>query len=477
MNIMNTTIRTFIVSIALAGTLAWTNVPANSGVADARCDGGPCDPSMSPAQLLGFTEAPPTHDARCDGEPCDAVLRGLRAFFDRDLRPVGGNGRSCADCHMPTDSFQLSPADAEARFQRLQSQRARNPGADDPLFRPLDADDFRSSGSAASDFSNLRENGLVRIVFPLPPNIKLIDPATGAPSTETVADVWRMVPSVNNVRLTGPDGGVAWPRDPNRAGGYQLDGRLTTLQDQALGALLNHAEIQTPTPALDYLVALLDDLTSFERMLFTNAGVRQLANAVNDGVVPLPDPDPQLDALEQQGKTVFVRACTQCHGGPGESTPQAPVVRYHDISTQCPRPVDTVTPARFNFQPCPPRLARNARIYEITLPTGAKIRRTSSDPGRALLTGFVGGQPAADDWNKMDINGLHGIKDTAPYFHNNSAATLEDVVDHYIEFFKRVKVNAPPGVVPPIASTDGVNFDRAPRPEERAALLAYLRKL
>jgi hypothetical protein len=27
------------------------------------------------------------------------------------------------------------------------------------------------------------------------------------------------------------------------------------------------------------------------------------------------------------------------------------------------------------------------------------------------------------------------------------------------------------------ASTDGVHFDRIPRPEERAALLAYLRKL
>jgi len=205
--------------------------------------------------------------------------------------------------------------------------------------------------------------------------------------------------------------------------------------------------------------------------------VRGLADAAGAGVIPLPDPDPPLDPLEQQGKTVFVRACAQCHGGPGQSTPQAPVVRYHDISSQCPRPVDTVTPARFSFRPCPPRLARNARTYEITLPTGAKIRRTSSDPGRALLTGFVGGAAAADDWNKMDINGLHGIADTAPYFHNNSADTLEDVVDHYIEFFKRVKVNAPPGVVPPIASTDGVNFDRAPRPEERAALLAYLRKL
>jgi hypothetical protein len=50
-------------------------------------------------------------------------------------------------------------------------------------------------------------------------------------------------------------------------------------------------------------------------------------------------------------------------------------------------------------------------------------------------------------------------------------------VDHYIEFFKFVRVNAAPGVVPPVASTDGINFDRQPRAEERAALLAYLRKL
>jgi cytochrome c peroxidase len=89
----------------------------------------------------------------------------------------------------------------------------------------------------------------------------------------------------------------------------------------------------------------------------------------------------------------------------------------------------------------------------------------------------VGGVPAQDDWNKLDMPGLRGISHTAPYFHNNSAATLEEVVDHYIEFFKRVKANAPPGVVPPIASTDGVNFDRQPLAEEREALLAYLRKL
>ncbi len=102
-------------------------------------------------------------------------------------------------------------------------------------------------------------------------------------------------------------------------------------------------------------------------------------------------------------------------------------------------------------------------------------RRTSSDPGRALLTGFVGGPAARDDWNKLDVPGLRGISKTAPYFHNNSAATLEEMVDHYIQFFNRVKANN--AVPPPIASTNGRDFDRQPTPVERAPLLAYLRKL
>jgi len=413
----------------------------------------------------------------CRGEPCDAVFRGLFTFFNRDLHGVDGksldgNGRSCNDCHMATEQFRLTPASAEKRFQKLQQRLLYNSHADDPLFRPVDADDFRINGENASDYSNLRQNGLIRIPFALPSNIRLIDPLTNQPSDETSVDVWRMVPGITDVKLTGADGVNPWPRGPNATGGYQLDGRFLTLQEQALGALLTHAQIQNPPQQ-----RLLDDLNSFQRVLFTNERVRALSAAIDKGTLPLPDADPPLDALEQQGKAVFTRACAQCHGGSGQSTPQAPVIRFHDIFTQCPRPVDTISPARFNFAPCPPRLARNARTYEITLSDGTKIRRTSSDPGRALLTGFVGGLPARDDWNKLDMPGLRGLRHTAPYFHNNSANTLEEVVDHYIEFFKRVKVNAPPGVVPPAASTDGVNFDRQPKPEERAALLAYLRKL
>ena len=423
--------------------------------------------------VVSATDAPPVqHTRTCGGESCEAVFRGFFAFFDRSPHGLEGNGRSCADCHMPSDQFQLSPAGAEARFQLLQKRRRLNPRADDPLFRPVDADDFRANGNQARDFRNLRENGLVRVVFTLPTNLRLIDPATNLPTAETTVDIWRMVPTVNDMKLTGPDGMNPWARAPNATGGYQLDGRFADLQEQALGALLDHAQIQAPPSQ-----RMLDDLAAFQRTLFTNHRVRALSDAVSAGVAPLPDPDPRLSGLEQAGKAVFARSCGHCHGGPGQSTTQAPVVRYHDIATQCPRPVDTVTPARFNFQPCPERLARNARTYEITLPNGTTLRRVSSDPGRALLTGIVGGPPPLDDWNKLDVNGLRGIRHTAPYFHNNSAATLDEVVEHYVEFFKRVRASAAPGTVPPVASTDGINFDRQPRPEEIAALLAYLRKL
>jgi cytochrome c peroxidase len=374
---------------------------------------------------------------------------------------------------MAMDHFQLSPAVAEFRFQLLQWRRRWNRNADDPLFRPIDADDFRINGNNASDFSNLRQNGLVRVTLKLPSNMKLIDPATNQPSSETSADVWRTVPSVFNVKLTGPDGKNPWPRGPNTTGGYQLDARRATLQEQALGALMDHAQIQI-APSQQFL----DDLASFQNVLFSSHRVRALSEAVDAGTAPLPDPDPPLNELEQQGKVVFIRACAQCHGGPGQSTTQPPGPRrFHDINSECPRPVDTVSPPRWVFKPCSPSLARNARTYEITLANGTKVRRTSSDPGRALLTGFVGGAPPTDDWNKFDVPSLYGISHTAPYFHNNSAATLEEMVDHYIEMFKFVQANAAPGVVPPFTTTDGVHFDRAPTQEERAALVAYLKKL
>lgn len=48
---------------------------------------------------------------------------------------------------------------------------------------------------------------------------------------------------------------------------------------------------------------------------------------------------------------------------------------------------------------------------------------------------LVTGDPA--DVNRFKQPTLWGIKDTAPYFHDNSPKTLEDVLDHYDFFLRR----------------------------------------
>src|SRR5690349_1090022 len=115
---------------------------------------------MSGAAWSGDVARDPTWPVEddCGGESCRAVLRGILGFVDRQLHGLDGNGRACADCHMPLDNFQLSPASVEARFKALEARKLRFRFADDPLFRPLDADDFRIRGEHASDYRNLREN-------------------------------------------------------------------------------------------------------------------------------------------------------------------------------------------------------------------------------------------------------------------------------------------------------------------------------
>jgi hypothetical protein len=429
-------------------------------------------------------EVVPCSPQDTDGVLCAQVARGEADFHDGAIPGLNGNGRACSDCHMDSDSFQLSPADVEARFQAMATT-----GVDDPLFRPIDADDFDTNGVNASDYSNLRQNGLIRVRLPLPANFKIVDPAscmtdgvaapcdtatTYALSTATFTDVWRSVPSVLNVKFTGHDAQMsAWPRGPTEQGGYQLDGRVDTLQNQALAAFVGHAQAAAPPDT-----ATLDDIAAYEVGL-------------------LADPEPPLNDLETMGKTVFGRACGQCHNGPGMARPGptelSPLLGLHNVLTACPPPVDTVSPPRWNLAPCPPALARNERTYEISFDDGFKVRRTTSDPGRALLTGFVYsdqdptdgsacahppcGLPFLDDWQKMEIAPLHGISKTAPYFHNNSAATLKDVVIHYEEFYNTLTAGNPQPPLPVVLSTDGVHLDRPNVPAERDALVAYLMRL
>jgi cytochrome c peroxidase len=59
--------------------------------------------------------------------------------------------------------------------------------------------------------------------------------------------------------------------------------------------------------------------------------------------------------------------------------------------------------------------------------TGAAMETT--DPGLAMNTGKWA------DIGKFKVPVLRGLAARAPYFHNGSAATLEDVVEFYEEHF------------------------------------------
>ena len=92
---------------------------------------------------------------------------------------------------------------------------------------------------------------------------------------------------------------------------------------------------------------------------------------------------------------------------------------------------------------------------------------SSPDPGRALITGQLS-EGLGDQENAFKISSLWGVAKTAPYFHDNSAKTLEDVVKHYAQFFQLV--TDPDGAgpeQPALVLTE----------QEQADIVAYLRLL
>jgi cytochrome c peroxidase len=385
------------------------------------------------------------------GPVYDGRLLDALQFF---LPHAGGNGRSCATCHRPEDGFGLTPATVEARYQRLLALRRENPSADDPLFRSIDADDL------GHDFTTLRTKGLVRVRLPLAPNVVIADD----PTARSVL-VWRAVPTVMNTRLTAP---------------FQAEGRQATLPDQAVAAMHEHSEI-----AADADGRVLTRLARFQEHLFSSGRVLRLARAWTTGGV-LPSTDPPLTELERQGKTTFAEFCGKCHGGPTQTVnadgtflpvpqrgPLPGAQAFVNVFVQTPRvPPGPPVPPFFDGLPT---ANLEERTYIVTLPNGATQTFVTSDPGRGAVTGD------AREFGRFDVPTLFGVAQTAPYFHDNSAATLEDVVRHYQRVFELLTYFADRNLfAPPI---DGQGCSAAdctfrPLPDaDVAALLAYVRRL
>lgn len=400
---------------------------------------------------IGVERHEPVEMASEIGPVYDGRIRDAVQFF---LPHSDGNGRSCATCHRPEDSFGLTPATVEARYRRWQALRRIDPAADDPLFRAIDADDF------ASDFTTLRTKALVRVGLPLAANVIVADDPTARSVT-----VWRAVPTVMNARLTAP---------------YQAEGRHGTLSDQALAAMREHSAITADPDA-----RILGRLARFQEHLFSSRRVLRLTRAIASGGA-LPSTDPPLTDLERQGKATFAEFCGKCHGGPSQTVntdgtflpvpqrgPLPGAQAFVNVFVQTPRvPPGPPAPPFFDGLPT---AGLEERTYVVTLANGTQQTFVTSDPGRGAITGD------AREFGRFDVPTLFGVARTAPYFHDNSAATLEDVVRHYQRMFDLLTFFAERDLFAPPVNGQGCSASDCsfrPLPDhEVAPLVAYLRRL
>jgi cytochrome c peroxidase len=428
-----------------------------------------------------------------------------KALFEK--APPATNGRSCASCHVLDEATTLRPDSVAARL-------AADPS--DPLFNRIDADD---PSAETPSYEHLKK-GLVRVVLPLPDNMDVIDEGGNVVSSpERTVFVWRGVPSVANVALTAP---------------YQFDGRQETLESQAQAALRSHAEgPDAPARALGLVADFQRQLFSSPRAWLVS---RLLVAGLPLEEIPVPEDFMPLSATEKRGRELYEIGCQPCHGSAStdrivdrevhdlffaELGPDGNV-RFDVVDGQPPvavplaRPDDEflnvgfgyasylgqigVAPAfnddvelpryRFRFysdgsrsqrvvdlpplpvsqsgDPLDPRPALDERGAPIVGPNRA-TQLFSTDPGRALITG----DPA--DFEAFDVPQLRGIADTAPYFHDNSHGTLQDVIDAYSRFvLPAIGTMALPAVNPP----EGPGLPKESLSvQQKHDLLAFLRRL
>ena len=362
-------------------------------------------------------------------------LRGLESSSGRGenaegrqlftTETFGGNGRTCRTCHS-SQTGTVSPQDAR---RRLHSDFR------DPLFVFDGSDDGQGNG-----VTRMLEEATILVEIPLPPTVRMGDD----PNARSVV-LPRGIPTTLNTPALDPV--------------LMLDGRDPELQTQALHAIQRHAQVTGLIPRLDLL-----QIAEFElsERFFSSPALRRYAA----GGPPPRLPEGRTPA-EIRGRRFFIDApatgdlktgaCALCHSGP----------MLNQTNQFLPLPVSAGT--RFQTVNVSERDVRNRkRPFIFRNADGSETTVWTPDPGRALITGAIDGDPTTNgapfftSLNAFKIPSLWGVINTAPYFHDNSAMTLDDVVDHYSDFVFS-KLPAP--------------FAFTLTPQDRTDIVAYLKLL
>jgi hypothetical protein len=353
------------------------------------------------------------------------VVKDGQQLFEHET--FGGNGRTCLTCHS-RETGTISPQDAQ---QRLQND------PNDPLFLHDGSDDGRGNG-----VTRMLADATILVEVPLPPNVRLADD----PSARSVV-LRRGIPTTLNT--------------PALDNVLMIDGRQPTLEAQAHGAILDHAQ---PTISPD-----ADDLTAIKNFQLTDAffsspALRDFARGGPAPVLPLGNTESEKRGRRffedlPPGPTFKDGLCAACHSGPmlNQTNQFLPIAGVTPGSR-----FQTVGVSEFNAAGNP------VREYIFTNPDGTETRVSSPDPGRALVTGVGLETGTFDNVNAFKISPLWGIRRTAPYFHDNSAKTLEAVAAHYALFFSFATDPDGPGPAQPLILLT---------PQDQADIVAYMKLL
>jgi cytochrome c peroxidase len=408
----------------------------------------------------------------------------FRNAFFQDL---GTNGRRCVTCHQPGSAWTITPEDVQARFAATRGR--------DPIFRSNDGSDCEGidtrKGSRAAAYTMLLSKGLIRVGMDVPASaefsvLSVDDPhACGAP-LQSVSMYRRPLPSTNLRFLSA----VMWD-------GRESSPTTTVLEDlarQANDATRGHAQA-----AADLTDAQRREIVGFETGLFT-AQVRDdkaggLTTRDGGGPVDLArepffiginDPvglNPSNAAFDPRVFTIFDTWASTPAFSHERAAARSAITRGQEIFNT--RPITITGVAGLNDElfasgvRVPTSLTGTCTVCHDTPKAGSHsvkaplnigltdpARRTpdmplytlvnratgetvqTTDPGRAMITGKW------RDIGKFKGPVLRALAARAPYFHNGSAATLDEVVEFY-----------------------NARFDMRLTPQEKADLVAFLRAL
>jgi cytochrome c peroxidase len=313
-------------------------------------------------------------DGADDAEQSATVSAGENLFKNETFR---GNGRTCATCHT-NDTGTLSAAQAQSLYSTNKNH---------PLFRRIDSDERTS---ATTTYSKLVNDATITVDITLPPNVTLAND----PARRTIT-LRRGVPTVRDAAAL--DDTLMW------------DGREPSLQSQAHSAIMGHAEAtRTPTPDQ------LDSIVAYEKTLFTSTALRDFAK----GRAPAPALPAGRSDSEKRGRVWFEETgvCGSCHAGALLNRMAAGNPMGAPAGSQ----FSSAGVSEFN-------LAGNPVLsFLVTNPADGTVTQVDSpDPGLMLVTGD------AQTAGLFKMTSLRNLKNTAPYFHDNSAQTLDAVMVQY----------------------------------------------